>query len=198
MERMMAALGTSDESTVRSSESLLRTSGRDRAEWFTLMDAWGAIGRPYREIADWLTLEHGLSKWWAQKLIVEYEQARGVRKAGVRPDGTFSIGVSRSIAAPVERAYAAFLDRDLRERWLPGVELRVRTARPERSARFDWEDGATRIGVTFASTGEDRCDVAVEHERLASRQDADRASTFWKDHLGTLRELLETAGRGAR
>ena len=163
-------------SCVRPSAALRRASGRDRAEWFALMDAWGAVGRPYREIADWLTVEHGLSAWWAQKLIVEYEELRGVRKPGVRRDGTFSVGVSRSIAAPVERAYAAFLDPDVRSRWLPGVELRVRTARPNRAARFDWEDGATRIGVTFAATGESRCDVAVEHERLRSREDADRVA----------------------
>ena len=162
------------------------------------MDAWGAVGRPYREIADWLTVEHGLSAWWAQKLIVEYEELRGVRKPGVRRDGTFSVGVSRSIAAPVERVYAAFLDPDVRSRWLPGVELRVRTARPNRAARFDWEDGATRIGVTFAATGEGRCDVAVEHERLQSREDADRAKASWKDRLGTLKGLLETGEKQAR
>ena len=55
------------------------TTGHDRAFWFAELDAWGAAGRPYREIADWLTTEQGLSAWWAQKLIVEYEEARGLR-----------------------------------------------------------------------------------------------------------------------
>jgi uncharacterized protein YndB with AHSA1/START domain len=157
------------------------------------MDAWGAVGRPYRDIADWLTGEHGLSAWWAQKLIVEYEELRGVRAPGVRRDGTFSVGVTRSIGAPVARAYEAFVDPDLRARWLPGVELRVRTKRPDRAARFDWTDGATRVGVTFTATGEQRCDVAVEHERLPTREEADRAQAFWKEHLERLKELLATA-----
>jgi hypothetical protein len=129
---------------------------------------------------------------------VEYEQLRGVRKPGVRRDGSFSVGASRSIAAPVERAYAAFIDPGIRERWLPGVGLRVRTARPERAARFDWGDGATRIGVTFAATAEGRSDVAVEHERLPSRADADRAQAFWKDHLRILKRLLETGEEPVR
>jgi hypothetical protein len=183
---------------VRPSAALRRASGRDRADWFALMDAWGAVGRPYREIADWLTVEQGLSAWWAQKLIVEYEQFRGVRKPGVRRDGTFSVGVSRTIAASVERAYAAFIDPDLREQGLPGVTLHLRTARPGRAARFDWEGGATRIGVTFAANGEGRCDVAVEHERLPRRQDADEARASWKDRLGTLKTLLETGENQAR
>ncbi|HEX2027200.1 MAG TPA: hypothetical protein VHF25_04295 [Nitriliruptorales bacterium] len=36
-------------------------TGRDREQWFALLDAWGAPRRAYREISDWLTGEHGLS-----------------------------------------------------------------------------------------------------------------------------------------
>ena len=185
-------------SSIRSSPALRRASGRDRAEWFELIDAWGAVGRTYREIADWLTSEQGLSAWWAQKLIVEYEELRGVREPGVRRDGTFSVGVTRSVGASVDRAYAAFLEADIRGRWLPGVELRLRTARSDRSARFDWGGDESRIGVTFAATGEARCEVAVEHERLPSRDAADRAQAFWKDRLDALRDLLEEGDTRAR
>ena len=176
---------------IRSSESLRRSTGRDRHEWFALLDEWGAVGRPYREIAGWLTGEHGVSRWWAQKLIVEYEQARGVRQPGVRPDGTFSVGVSRAIAAPVDRAFAAFVDPAIRERWLPGVALRQRTAEGGRSARFDWEDGATGISVAFDALGESRSQVAVEHERLRGPAAVDRSRAFWAERLGELKTLLE-------
>jgi uncharacterized protein DUF4287 len=60
-------------------DGVQRSTGRGRGEWFALLDAWGASGRRYREIADWLMGEHDLSRWWAQNLIVEYEQARGLR-----------------------------------------------------------------------------------------------------------------------
>src|SRR4029453_16306221 len=49
------------------------TPAQDRGYWFALLDDWGAPGRSYREIADWLTAEQGVSAWWAQKVIVEYE-----------------------------------------------------------------------------------------------------------------------------
>ena|SRR6266508_6912405 len=88
----------------RSSQTgVRRVTGRDRAEWFELLDAWGAAGRPFREIADWLTGEHALSRWWAQKLIVEYEQARGLRPAGVRPSGTFAVTASKTVGVLVDR-----------------------------------------------------------------------------------------------
>jgi uncharacterized protein YndB with AHSA1/START domain len=185
-------MAAADHTAVRSSESLKRTRGRDRADWFALMDEWGAAGRAYREVADWLTGEQGLSKWWAQKLIVEYEQARGIREPGVRRDGTFSVGVTRSLGVPAARAFAAFVDPEQRARWLPGVELRERTSQPGHSARFDWDDGSTRLNVTFTELRPGRCDVAVEHERLPSTQAADRTKAFWHDHLATLKTLVES------
>ncbi len=122
----------------RSSQTgVRRATGRDRAEWFELLDAWGAAGRPFREIADWLTGEHALSRWWAQKLIVEYEQARGLRPAGVRPSGTFAVTASKTVGVRVERLFEAFADARLRRRWLPGAKMRVRTTQRGRSARFD-------------------------------------------------------------
>ncbi|MDT7558710.1 MAG: hypothetical protein QOI68_3180, partial [Pseudonocardiales bacterium] len=33
-------------------------TGRDRAEWFAPLDAWGAAGRGHRGIARWLAGEH--------------------------------------------------------------------------------------------------------------------------------------------
>lgn len=171
-------------------EGMRRGTGRGRDEWFAVLDGWGAAGRPYREVADWLTGEHELSAWWAQKLIVEYEQARGVRAPGVRPDGTFSVGASKTVAAPAERAFQAFVDAGLRERWLPGVTLRERTSRPGRSARFDWDDGATRISVGFTAKG-GASEVAVEHERLPDARTAQEQKAYWRERLAALKTLLE-------
>jgi hypothetical protein len=177
--------------TVMTSEGMRRGTGRDRGDWFAVLDAWGAAGRPYREIADWLTGEHGLSAWWAQKLIVEYEQARGVREAGVRPGGRFTVTASKTVAVPVERLFQAFADAALRERWLPGAALRERTATPPRTARFDWGDGTTRISAGFAGTGPGKSQVSVEHERLLSAQAAAEQKAYWRERLAALKALLE-------
>jgi hypothetical protein len=168
-----------------------RATGRGREDWFALLDAWGAAGRPYREIADWLEGDHGISSWWAQKLIVEYEQARGLRAPGVRPDGTFSVSTSKTVAAPVGRLFEAFVDAGLRERWLPAAGLRERTSRPGRSARFDWADGTSRINVTFAAKGDTKSQVALEHERLPDPQSAAKAKAYWLDRMDTLKATLE-------
>jgi hypothetical protein len=139
-------------------DGVRRATGRDRYEWFALLDAWGAAGRQYREIADWLMGEHDVSRWWAQKLIVEYEQARGRRPPGVRPDGTFAVNASKTVAVPVKRLFDAFVDPELRERWLPSAVMRERTSQLGRSARFDWEDGSTRVNVDFTDKGRSKID----------------------------------------
>lgn len=174
-----------------SGEGMRRATGRDRGGWFAVLDAWGAAGRPYQEIAAWLTGEHGLSSWWAQKLIVEYEQARGLRAAGVRPDGTFTVGASKTVAVPAERLYAAFVDAEVRELWLPGALIRERTSQPGRSARFDWDDGATRVNVSVAAAGEAKSQVAVEHERLPDARAAEEAKAHWRERLDVLKAVLE-------
>jgi hypothetical protein len=176
----------------RTSAALRRSTGRDRGDWFTLLDEWGAAGHAYREIADWLVGEHGLSNWWAQKLIVEYEQARGLRDAGVRPDGTFAAGASKTVAVPVERLFRAFVDAELRERWLPGAVVRERTSQPGRSVRFDWEDGPTRLNVNLLTVGDAKSQVAVEHEHLPNAEAAEARKAYWRGRLAALKALLES------
>jgi uncharacterized protein YndB with AHSA1/START domain len=168
-----------------------RATGREREEWFALLDEWGAQGRPYREIADWLMTDHDLSRWWAQKLIVEYEQGRGLRPPGVRPDGTFEVSVTKTIATPVERLFSAFVEERERRRWLEDA-MTLRTSQASRSARFDWHDGSSRVNVDFTDKGSAKSTVAVAHERLAGAEQADKIKAMWKKRLEELKSFLES------
>ena len=169
-----------------------RGTGRDREEWFALLDSWGAPGRPYREIAAWLTTEHGLSKWWAQKVIVEYEQARGVRPPGIRRDGTFEVTASKTVAVPCERLFGAFVDARQRRRWLTDGRMKLRASDPGRSARFDWEDGSTRVSVQFEDKGASRSAVAVAHKKLPAADEAQSTKAMWRERLAGLKSFLES------
>jgi len=175
----------------RSDTGVRRATGRGRDEWFTVLDASGARGRPYREIAKWLTDKHGISNWWAQKLIVEYQQARGLRAPGVRRDGTFTVTASKTLSVPGKRAFEAFVNARLRKRWLPSAVMHKRTSQPGRSVRFDWKDGATRVNVTI-TTSKGKSQAAVEHQRLPDSETAGRIKAFWRDRLIALKTLLES------
>ncbi|MGI8789582.1 MAG: DUF4287 domain-containing protein [Actinomycetota bacterium] len=169
-----------------------RATGRDRGEWFVALDEWGAPGCSYREIAEWLTGEHDVSRWWAQKLIVEYQQERGLRPPGVRPNGTFEVSASRMVPVPVERLFGAFVNSHQRRKWLMDGRMSLRTSDPARSARFDWEDGSTRVNVGFIDRGTSKSTVAVAHERLTDVEQAQTTKANWKDRLTELKSFLES------
>jgi uncharacterized protein DUF4287 len=173
-----------------SDDAIRERTGRGWDEWFALLDAWQAASRPHPDVARWLRDEHGVNGWSAQSVTVGYERARGLRAPGQRPDG-WSVTASKTVAVPVERLYAAFGDDGLRERWLPGAELHVRTASPPKSARYDWEDGSTRVIVGFYAKGDGKSQVALEHARLPDADTAEEMKSWWRERVGVLKEMLE-------
>ncbi|HEY7876002.1 MAG TPA: hypothetical protein VIG64_12865 [Actinomycetota bacterium] len=168
-----------------------RATGREREQWFAILDEWGAVGRPYREIADYLTGKHGLSKWWAQKLVVEYEQERGVRAPGVRRNGTFEVGASKTIGAPVDRVFDAFVDGRRRKSWLGPAKLTLEDYEPNRSARFAWNGGSSRVSVEFVRKGASKATVSVSHDRITGAQEAQATKAMWRERLAGLKTLLD-------
>jgi hypothetical protein len=119
--------------------------------------------------------------WNAQAVAGSYERARGLRAVGEHPDG-FRVTATKTVAVPVDRLYDAFVDESLRERWLPEGGLRERTASKPKSARFDWGDSGTRVNVTFIAKGEAKSTAALQHERLADAEEADRMKSHWRAH----------------
>jgi hypothetical protein len=171
-------------------ERVAEATGRGWQVWFEVLDGWNAASRSHTEIARWLREEHAVDGWYSQSITLGYERARGLRAPGQRPDG-FAVGASRTIAVPVERLFAAFTDGTLRERWLPGADLRVRTATAPRTARYDWEDGSTRVIVGFESAGDNKSRVALSHERLPDSDPADAMKSWWRERLTELKSQLE-------
>ena len=174
-----------------SDEVVRSNTGKTWDEWFGLLDAWGGAERPHPEIARWLNEQHGVPGWWAQGVTVAYEQARGLRAPGQRRGGQFEINASKTVAVPVERLYEAFADPALRERWLPGAAVEVRTARPAKSIRASWDDGSTRLAIAFTARGESKSQVALIHERVPDAGTADKLKAFWRERMAALKQLLE-------
>jgi hypothetical protein len=174
-------------------ERVAEATGRGYEPWFAVLDDWGAPKRTHTEMARWLREEHEVDGWWAQAITVGYERARGLRAPGEKADG-FAATASKTVGVPVARLYDAFEDEALRERWLPGADMRTRTATKPRSARYDWEDGTTRLIVGFEAKGEAKSLVALSHERLPDSETAGEMKTWWRERLAELKADLEGGG----
>jgi hypothetical protein len=168
-----------------SDAAVRRATGRDWDEWFALVDAWDGTSHNHAEIARHVHETYGIDGWWAQNVTVGYERARGMRALHERPDG-FSGNASKTYPVPVERLFAAFVEQDDRERWLEGIELRLRTSQPDKSARFDVLPAETRLAVTFVAKGPQKSAAQLQQERLAGAEDVARWKTLWKEQLARL------------
>jgi uncharacterized protein YndB with AHSA1/START domain len=175
-----------------SDEKIRQRTGHGWEEWFAMLDQWGAQDRSHREIARWVAEQQGVVPlaWNAQAVAASYELTRGLREVGEKDDG-FAITASRTVAAPVERVYDAFLDAALRGRWLPDAPLSERTATRPKSVRFDWDGGATRVNVTFLARDGAKSTVALEHRRLPDAGEAARLKAYWRERLVALKAFLE-------
>jgi uncharacterized protein YndB with AHSA1/START domain len=175
-----------------SDAAIRERTGRGWEAWFDALDAWGAAERTHRETARWVAAELGIDPlaWNAQAITHSYERVRGLRAPGEHADG-FTVTASKTVAVPVEALYAAFADPVQRARWLPGADLRERTSRPPRSARFDWGDGPGRVHVALAAKGDARSTASVQHARLADAAEAERMKAFWRERVAALKTTLE-------
>jgi uncharacterized protein YndB with AHSA1/START domain len=171
-------------------ESMVRATGRTHAEWFAVLDRWGATEHNHTEIASWLGEQQGVASWWTQNVTVAYERARGMRARHEMADG-FRISVTRTVAADTERALAAFTDADLRARWLPDGLLRPRPTRAALTRRFDWVDPPSLVVVTVVAKGPGKTAVGVSHEKLPDAQSGERLKAAWRGWLGSMTAVAE-------
>lgn len=176
-----------------SDKALKAATGCDWKRWVGTLDAIDATSMPHREIAQYLRDKWEISGWWAQTVTVGYERIRGLREIGQRRSGAYEANKSKTLPVPITKLYRAFSVTRTRNRWLPGVEITVRKATPEKSMRITWEDG-TSVEVYFTTKGENKSQVAIQHRKLATKAEAEKMKTYWGERLGGLAEILSPSG----
>ncbi len=174
-----------------SDDKLVEATGRDWEAWLTILDRWGARRHDHRAIVKFLTTEHGVPSWWTQTITNGYERASGARAKHQQANG-FTIYASRTVAVPLSVLFEAFVDEGMRTRWLTDGSMSLRTSQPDRTARFDWGDGTTRVLVTFEAKGPSKASAHVSHERLPDADVAEIAKSLWKKRVTALKTFLES------
>ena len=102
--------------------------------------------------------------------------------------------MSKTVDVPREQLFAAFDDPELRERWLPGAEMRERTTTPPRLARYDWEDGSSRIVLGIDEVDAHKSRLGLNHEKLPDADTAEEMKLWWRERVSVLKALLEEGG----
>ena len=144
-------------------EAVRGATGKDRAEWYALLDEADAATWPHAKIAEWLVTEHGVDGWWSQGLAVGFEQARGIREPGQRQDGRFEASVSRTVGlspADALRTLAALVTEELETEPLA---LNVTAKHP--TARFPL-DGGEFVLASASPVGDGRSSIGLTWGRM--------------------------------
>jgi uncharacterized protein YndB with AHSA1/START domain len=186
-------------------------TGKTLAEWFQELDAIDALKLGRRETINRIYAGiEGTDAWWPTTLAVEYEKHKGIAKKDGLPEG-YTICCTKSIAAPVERTYAAWTDPQGFATFFcangsqepseggaivcgcgcKGSFLRVR---PNKDLRFTWEHpGATApmtVDVQFQDN-KGKTLMNVMTSRIQTRAEADGLRDAWGEALNRLKGLVE-------
>jgi hypothetical protein len=178
----------------RSDAILKERTGCTWERWVQALDRAKAHTWSHREIAKYVIEKYKVPGWWAQTVTVGYERIKGLRAVGQRRDGSFEANKSKTFPVPLARLYRAFHDARLRSRWLPGVDLTIRTATRPKSMRITWPD-RTLVVVGFEGKGPRKSLVAIQHGKLPDKAATTRVKEYWAERLGALEEVLAVRSR---
>ena len=170
-------------------EAVELKTGKTWSRWFKHLDAAGAKKMTHQEIVAHLHDKHAVRPWWTQMIAVTYEQARGLRDKHEKPEG-YEISVSRTLEAPVGKAFKAWTDEKSRKKWLP-ADLTIRKAITNKTLRIAWGDGNTIVAVAFLAKDSGKCQVVAQHMKLPDAKAAAKMKKFWANALDALKELIE-------
>jgi hypothetical protein len=165
-------------------------TGKGWREWLRILDAWGARERKHGDVVNHLLDEYSVPGWWAQSITVGYERARGLRAKHQTLSGSFQVSVSKTFPIGVGMLFKAFAEAPQRNRWLERGALKVRTTLKNRSIRFDFGDGTSRVVAYFEPKDRRKTTVTVQHERLPDARAVEEKRGMWKEHLKRLGEVL--------
>ena len=172
-----------------SDDAVKARTGKTWVEWFAILDAAGASKMTHPQIATYLSTEQAVPDWWSQMVTVTYEKARGLREQHQRPDG-YQISKGKTIQASAMRVFNAWNEAAERSEWLSTLEITITTATPGKSIRASVSDG-TRLDVNIYAKGEERTQIALQHQKISDADTAETWKTFWADALEGLRKKLE-------
>jgi uncharacterized protein YndB with AHSA1/START domain len=171
--------------------NLRRNTGKGWREWFRILDAWGAKERKHAETASYLMEELGVPGWWAQTITIGYERSRGLRAKHQTLTGSYQVSVSKTFPIGVGKLFRAFTEARQRNEWLERGMLKVRTTLRNRSARFDYRDGTSRVVAYFDPKDRSKTTVTVQHEKLPDAGAVEEMRAMWKEHLKRLAAVLQ-------
>jgi hypothetical protein len=165
-----------------------KATGCNWERWVYALDRKKAYQLSHRDLAKLIREKYKTPDWWTQTVAVGYERIKGKRTIGQRGDGRYHATKSRTFHVSVEELYDAWASAPQRAKWLGDKNVKVRTAKRPQSLRLE-QDGSI-IAVWFMKKSPTKSAVAVDEDKLPSKEAADAVKKYWGERLDDLAALL--------
>ncbi len=172
-------------------KSFEEKTGKSWEEWFAILDKFDVKKNGHKAAAEFLYEKYSCPEWWCQTITVEYEKAKGLRVLNQTCTGDFAVSVSKTISTSLPHAYQAWMDNELRKKWMGNRKITIRKANENKNIRISWDEDSTNIEARFYEKGNGKCQVVADHRKLSSADDVESKRAFWNDALEKLKVLLE-------
>lgn len=171
-----------------SNENVKKATGKTWPQWFNLLDRVPKT-KTHTERAAWLYQHHLKKGWWAQMVVVTYEQARGLRKIHQTSTG-FQISANKTVPISIGQLYRWWTTK--RSRWLKVRGMKITSATKNKYLHFAWP-GGSRLDVGFYAVGKSKSTVSLGHTKLKNATAAKKMKVWWKKQLTRLADAIEAA-----
>lgn len=190
-------------------EACQSATGKTFADWFAHLDSIDGLKIGRRESVMTM-LPPNKDPWWPTTIFVEYEASKGVKKKDGLAEG-FTICVTKTINAPVEKVYATWTDaahfsqmfddngqQDVTEGGSlscdAGCKATFTRVRENKDLRMTWEHpGCTApmvVDVQFQDN-KGKTLMNVMTSRIQTRAESDGLRNAWSEALNRLKALSE-------
>lgn len=184
-------------------------TGKTLAEWYAELDSIDGLKKGRRECILHINSQKP-DIWWPTTISAEYERAKGVVKKDGLVEG-YTICCTKTIAAPVDKTYATWIDGSRFNDWYQdngkqvvsdggtitcdgGTKATFTRIRPDKDLRFTWEHPGCTAPVTVDVQFQDnkgKTLMNVMTSRIQTRAEADGLREAWGAALTRLKALVE-------
>ena len=156
-------------------------TGKSFEKWVAFLDQRGGRNLDHKTLARLVEETGEASAWWAQGIVVAYEQEIGRRQPGEVKDG-FRVAVTRKLDAAPETVMARLMAEIAA---LPDFAGIAPAAPPRESATdkrlfFRQKLAEGQLEIAVARLGPDRAEASITQSGLADAAGVERVRAFWK------------------
>jgi hypothetical protein len=162
-------------------------TGKTMDDWSEILDASNGTSLKDKEIVQLLMKQYKVSPEWSSIITSNYFELRGINS---KPDNsvTFDTSATKTLAVALHVIEEYFSDESLRLSWmeLPLTAVKIQTGK---SIRYEGLKEGVLL-VTFNGKSQDKCQITIQHLKLANEETAGKMQEFWKEKLNVLAKVL--------